>query len=552
MKPLDRLFARSASTPPPSSSPTDDVPPPALLVEQGGSRLGGGVPAAAVRPASSTPTLATPRPRVPATPGTWRVMSISAHLSAEPGDCLEIGDQVTSIGPSPSRSSKTTAAPADGPFDAEGFATVRLRRDEQIHTLRIHIDREHMPQPRWQHLGVLFPLIFWLMGTAIIIFLRPRDERWLVLVLFSYVDALWLASGLGLGAAAGGGAIVFHIVIWFFLPLAVHLHTAAARTRSPARPLAVPAVPLYAVSAAPGSSTPPAGCCAYASSCRSCSASCCLARPARPAPLPAGLSPAVAVANRIMLYGVRLGFGPFVVFYLDPAASSRSSTIPGGTAARRSALHAGISLVDPADPADGLHLRHLQAPPGRPGVPGQPAARRSTASRRCSSPSTWCPLPRQQPAGRRSTSARWRRSPPRCSSWRRRSLLRDRFQALVDRHVFGIKHSAGRSHRHRLRAHPHRLRPRGPGAGDRGRDPAHPADPPVGPLPVRGRAHRDSLRAGACPPGEPEPHDRRAAGAARPQPALPAAGPAEAGGLAFLGAAGHPARAPGARPSGSG
>ena len=45
------------------------------------------------------------------------------------------------------------------------------------------------------------PLIFWLMGTVVIIFLRPRDERWLVLVLFSYVTAIWIAAGIGQRAA---------------------------------------------------------------------------------------------------------------------------------------------------------------------------------------------------------------------------------------------------------------------------------------------------------------------------------------------------------------
>ena len=71
--------------------------------------------------------------------------------------------------------------------------------------------------------SLLAPLIFWLMGTVVIIFLRPRDERWLVLVLFSYVTAVWIAAGLGQRTA--GAAFVFHAVIWFFLPLSVHLHT---------------------------------------------------------------------------------------------------------------------------------------------------------------------------------------------------------------------------------------------------------------------------------------------------------------------------------------
>jgi len=68
----------------------------------------------------------------------------------------------------------------------------------------------------------MYPLIFWLMGTIAVIFLRPRDERWLVFIAFSYLTALWIVTGMGLRAA--GSAVVFHAVIWFFLPIAIHLH----------------------------------------------------------------------------------------------------------------------------------------------------------------------------------------------------------------------------------------------------------------------------------------------------------------------------------------
>ena len=40
----------------------------------------------------------------------------------------------------------------------------------------------------------LLPLILWTMGTVAILFLRPRDERWLILVLFSYIKAIWFAA----------------------------------------------------------------------------------------------------------------------------------------------------------------------------------------------------------------------------------------------------------------------------------------------------------------------------------------------------------------------
>ena len=45
---------------------------------------------------------------------------------------------------------------------------------------------------------------FWLMGTVVVIFLCPRDERWLVLTLFGYLTAIWSSSGLASFRHGGG------------------------------------------------------------------------------------------------------------------------------------------------------------------------------------------------------------------------------------------------------------------------------------------------------------------------------------------------------------
>jgi PAS domain S-box-containing protein len=72
--------------------------------------------------------------------------------------------------------------------------------------------------------ALLLPFTFWLLGTVAFLFLRPRDERWLVLVLFSYVTALWFASGMASGLRTGYSSVLFHLVVWSFLPLSLHLH----------------------------------------------------------------------------------------------------------------------------------------------------------------------------------------------------------------------------------------------------------------------------------------------------------------------------------------
>src|SRR4030095_15134189 len=100
----------------------------------------------------------------------------------------------------------------------------------QTHDIKVLAKRVDVAQILFT---MMAPLIFWLMGTVVVIFLRPRDERWLVLVLFSYDTALWIASGLA--GRTGGSAYVFHAVIWFFLPLTFHLHTILPNELFPAR-----------------------------------------------------------------------------------------------------------------------------------------------------------------------------------------------------------------------------------------------------------------------------------------------------------------------------
>ncbi len=153
-------------------------------------------------------------------PGDWRVLEAPPCAAA---DCLHVGDQVLAIGKldlatfAANRAIELVAG-----FDEHGTAMVRVARQGQLLAFPV---REHgRTALSWTSLMGLLPIVFWLMGTVAIIFLRPRDERWLVLVAFSYVNALWLASGLVSSTHLRGSAFVFHAFIWLFLPLALHLH----------------------------------------------------------------------------------------------------------------------------------------------------------------------------------------------------------------------------------------------------------------------------------------------------------------------------------------
>jgi PAS domain S-box-containing protein len=152
----------------------------------------------------------------------WKVVT-SDPCEGGSEACLKVGDQVKSIeGIRLEQFVNDRGLSTPGLFGSDGIARVELIRDGKLQAREVRVRAKRLDLAQ-MFFTMLAPLIFWLMGTVVVIFLRPRDERWLILILFSYDTALWLASGLAQRVA--GAAYVFHAVIWFFLPLAFHLHT---------------------------------------------------------------------------------------------------------------------------------------------------------------------------------------------------------------------------------------------------------------------------------------------------------------------------------------
>ncbi len=72
--------------------------------------------------------------------------------------------------------------------------------------------------------NLLFAFPFWLSGTVVILFLRPRDTRWGLMVLFNYLIAIWLAAGFTSNTHLAGSAYLVRVAGWLMIPVFVHLH----------------------------------------------------------------------------------------------------------------------------------------------------------------------------------------------------------------------------------------------------------------------------------------------------------------------------------------
>lgn len=175
----------------------------------------------------------------------WTVLR-SAPCEPEELHCLRVGDRVLSMGD--------------------------LRLEEFLADWNLHLLRDMGPEgaleataqrqgrtfevelrPRARPLRSLagyfaVPLVFWLVGTGVILLVRPRNASFFTLVVLCFSTALWIISGMAAYYHAAGSVYLYHALIWFFLPLLLHTHLLVpypilARLRR----LLVPA--LYAASA---------------------------------------------------------------------------------------------------------------------------------------------------------------------------------------------------------------------------------------------------------------------------------------------------------------
>ncbi|MEL7059858.1 MAG: ATP-binding protein [Acidobacteriota bacterium] len=165
----------------------------------------------------------------------WRVLFTEATCTNDP-TCLRAGDHVLQLG----HLTRDEFAQSRTIYTFRDLETlphgerypVRVLRDGEI--LDLSIERYDLePDPLQTLLQWLFPLTFWLVGTTAAIFLRPRDERWLLLLLTCYATAVWGSSGFLSSTRLGYSTIFFAVAIWLFVPLFVHLHVVLPTPKLP-------------------------------------------------------------------------------------------------------------------------------------------------------------------------------------------------------------------------------------------------------------------------------------------------------------------------------
>lgn len=110
-------------------------------------------------------------------------------------------------------------------LEAGDHVLLEVRGSEGLKTIDWVAQGFNLPE-FWTRLINTWPLgyAFWFAGTAVLLFVRPKDERWALLVAFNYITAIWFTGG-GLSSwAVLYSSIVFRAGIWLSLPVYIHFH----------------------------------------------------------------------------------------------------------------------------------------------------------------------------------------------------------------------------------------------------------------------------------------------------------------------------------------
>jgi signal transduction histidine kinase len=75
--------------------------------------------------------------------------------------------------------------------------------------------------------------IFWIVGTATQIFMRPRDKRWMLFVAFNYLTGMFIMLGTVSSFQFLGSPILMRVVAWLMLPVYLHFHWIFPRSLRP-------------------------------------------------------------------------------------------------------------------------------------------------------------------------------------------------------------------------------------------------------------------------------------------------------------------------------
>ncbi len=148
------------------------------------------------------------------------------YVTGQPGTSLEIGDKLVQVGPVPWQdyrtNLRTTLFKGVRPGEVVPITVERNGQNLTIPWVYPGARRAEVASRLWSEWWLAF--VFWGYGTLTILFLRPKNSLWRLLVAACYLIAIWLITGSVSKWVVWNSAIVMRMVTWLCLPVYWHLH----------------------------------------------------------------------------------------------------------------------------------------------------------------------------------------------------------------------------------------------------------------------------------------------------------------------------------------
>ncbi len=172
----------------------------------------------------------------------------------QPGMGLEVGDEIVAVNGRPWVEITSSA----------GLNMLALSQPGEVLQLDVR-QGESVSSITWQVVGAtsseissrLFntwwvSYVFWLAGTVSLVLLRPKDQRWALLVAFNYLTAIWFMAGTLSRFGVLFSPLILRMGIWLSLPVYLHLNWALPRQIHKLPRLVWPALYSFSILAALG------------------------------------------------------------------------------------------------------------------------------------------------------------------------------------------------------------------------------------------------------------------------------------------------------------
>lgn len=168
----------------------------------------------------------------------WRTDGVVGEVHVR-GAGIEVADQLVQIGPVKWEDFRTNGRQTlfDG-LEPGDFVPIIINRNGHA----LSIDWAYPGLNQNEFLARLnsewfLPYAFWAIGILTALSLRPKDERWWMLIIFNYLTAFWLSMGGLTPSHTWSSPFLLRAGVWLSVPVYLHLHWVFPRPLGKLHPL---------------------------------------------------------------------------------------------------------------------------------------------------------------------------------------------------------------------------------------------------------------------------------------------------------------------------